>query len=82
MANAVAALGSNEFVEPPPTATNLILYDQFFDELNIYTYKTNVMYSHICYQKIELLLSDLTGHVLFNYVSVPQLSLHLPTVHH
>ena len=28
---AVAALGSNEFVEPPPTATNFILYDQLFD---------------------------------------------------
>ena len=33
MAYAVAALGSNEFVEPLPTATNLILYDQLFDEL-------------------------------------------------
>ena len=33
MAYAFAALGSIEFVEPPPTATNLILYDQLFDEL-------------------------------------------------
>ena len=33
MAYAVAALGSIEFVELPPTATNLILYDQLFDEL-------------------------------------------------
>ena len=33
MAYAVAALGSIEFVEPPPTATSLILYDQLFDEL-------------------------------------------------
>ena len=33
MAYAVAALGSIEFVEPPPTATILILYDQMFDEL-------------------------------------------------
>ena len=33
MAYAVAALGWIEFVEPPPTATNLILYDQLFDEL-------------------------------------------------
>jgi hypothetical protein len=29
----VAALGSTEFVEPQPTATNLILFDQLFDEL-------------------------------------------------
>jgi hypothetical protein len=27
----VAALGSTEFVEPHPTATNLILFDQLFD---------------------------------------------------
>jgi hypothetical protein len=29
----VAALGSAEFVETQPTATNLILFDQLFDEL-------------------------------------------------
>jgi hypothetical protein len=29
----VAALRSTEFVDPPPTATNLILFDQIFDEL-------------------------------------------------
>jgi hypothetical protein len=29
----VAALGSTEFVEPHPTSTNLILFDQLFDEL-------------------------------------------------
>jgi hypothetical protein len=29
----VAALGSTEFVDPHPTATNLVLFDQLFDEL-------------------------------------------------
>ena len=29
----IAALGSADFVDPPPTASNLILYDQLFDEL-------------------------------------------------
>ena len=33
MASAVATLGLTEFVEPPPTATYLILYDQSFDKL-------------------------------------------------
>ena len=33
MAYAVVALGSIEFVEPPHTATSLILYDLLFDEL-------------------------------------------------
>jgi hypothetical protein len=29
----VAALGSTKFVDPHPTATNLILFDQLFDKL-------------------------------------------------
>jgi hypothetical protein len=29
----VAALGSTQFVDPPPIATNHILFDQLFDEL-------------------------------------------------
>jgi hypothetical protein len=32
----VAALGSTEFVHPLPTATNLTLFDQLFDELRLY----------------------------------------------
>jgi hypothetical protein len=32
MAYVIAALGSTEFVDCPPTANNLILYDQFFNE--------------------------------------------------
>jgi hypothetical protein len=32
-AYALAALGSSEFLEPNPTATGLIPYDQLFDEL-------------------------------------------------
>jgi hypothetical protein len=33
MTYALAALGSIEFVEPQPTASGLILYDQLFVEL-------------------------------------------------
>jgi hypothetical protein len=29
----VTALGSTQFVDPPPMASNLILFDQLFDEL-------------------------------------------------
>jgi hypothetical protein len=29
----VAALGSNQFVDPSPTATNFILFDQLFYEM-------------------------------------------------